>query len=777
MLTFPHDQGRDPYGPAGHPAGPEPQLIDLDRLLAAVRRQARVVGVCAGLAVAAGAAYLLAAAPQYTATVKILIDPRSAVGSGQSADLSQLGIDSGAVDSQVEVLTSDKIVTSVIDGLDLLDNPRFVDLLGSTAGSAIRFVKGVLTLDFLNADADSGETDAAYALKRSAVGAVLDNLKVERVGITYVLDVRYTSPHAAMSRDIANAIAEAYLTDQLDSRYDAARRASVWLQDRIDEVRLKSIASDLEVQKFRSDNGLIATDGELVSEQQLAQISSALIVARAETARAEARHQRIQSILADRRTEAAVSESLDSPVINSLREKYVDASKREAEIARQLGGSHLAAVRLRSEMEEYSRLIFEELGRIAQSYESEYKVALAKEESLKESMSGLVGSVAATNKTQVRLRELEQEAESYRALYETLLRRHQETVQQQSFPITEARIITPAVQPIVPSGPRKPMVLVLCAMIGVAVGAGVGVLREFGERGLRTARQVRDELGQDCIGLLPAVHPDVDAPRAAADPDAGPPMPWQVEPDPIMRHVLERPGSQFAETLRAVKVAIDIHLADQPTRIVGIASVLPREGKSTVSKGLATLIASMGNRTLLVDGDLRNPALSRNIAPHAAEGLIEALRDGRPVGELYAFESSSALFVLPTVTTQPVFHRDTMLSSRLMKDLLEEAGSVFDYVLIDLPPMGPVVDVRAAATLIHGFVLVVEWGTTSSELVRSTLESNRDVRDKCVGIVLNNVDPEKLKLYGDAGSTGLYADYYAEAGWHPDGGRTACASS
>ncbi len=711
-----------------------------------------------------GSAYLVVAEPRYTAEVKILMDPRNAKGGNDYSDLSRLGLDSGAVDSQVEVIKSERIVSAVISKLDLLNDPKFADLLDRPAGGAVDLLKNVLTLSFLAVGPQSEGVDQDYALRRAARTTLRRNMKVSRVGVSYVLEVSYTSPYAGLSERVANAVAEAYLTDQLDSKYDAARRASTWLGERVNDVRQKSVQSDLAVQTFRSEHGLITAEGELVSEQQLKQISSELIVARADTGRAEARYKRIQSIIADGETEAAVSESLDNSVINSLREKYVDASKREAEISNQLGKDHLAAVRLRSNMDEYRRLIFQELGRIAQSYESEYKVALAREQSLESNLEKLVKEAADSNQTQVKLRELEQEAESYKAQYDTLLRRYQETVQQQSFPITEARVITPALRPVVPSGPSKTMVLALCAMLGMMVGVGVGALREFMERGFRTAGQVRDELDQDCIGLLPVIHPDIDAPPASdANNGTTPRSPRLVDADPYMKYVLEHPTSAYAETLRAAMVAVDFNLPDRKHKTIGVVSVFPKEGKSTVSKGLATLLASAGNKTLLVDGDLRNPVVSRSILPRATEGLLEILRDGRPLRELLGLEQTSKLFVLPTVSKNAPLHPSMLLSSPAMKDVLKQAGGSFDYVIIDLPPITPVVDVRAVATVIDAFLLVVDWGKTPRKLVRSALESDRRLRDKCLGVILNNVDPEKAHLYGDGRSAGFCNADYAYA--------------
>jgi succinoglycan biosynthesis transport protein ExoP len=181
---------------------------------------------------------------------------------------------------------------------------------------------------------------------------------------------------------------------------------------------------------------------------------------------------------------------------------------------------------------------------------------------------------------------------------------------------------------------------------------------------------------------------------------------------------------------------------------------------------LAALIAHQGASVLLIDGDMRQPGLTRSVAPRAKRGLVEALLDKQPLDGLYVTEPESKLTILPGGGSRRVTHTSELLSSPSMAQLLRKAQKSFDYVIVDLPPMGVVVDVRAVAPMLEAFVLVTEWGHTIRKAVRSTLTTEQGVREKCLGVIFNKVDADKLRRYEGYGSieyyTGKYTGYYRD---------------
>lgn len=727
--------------------------INIDQLLAIARRQWVVVAAAVILMLAVGVAYLLTAVPLYTASTSVLIDRGNSEVVQQLSTIGGVLDDEASVLSQVELLKSDTIGLATVERLKLQDNAQFMSSGGSLVGTVTSSVKALLASIGLSSKSSGEFIDPAEAKRRSALSRLQDNLAIQRVGRAYVLEIAVTSPSPSLAATIANAVAESYINDKLDAKYEATRRAGEWLQDRIEELRQQSLASDLAVQKFRAANGLVTAGNGLVSDQQLTELNSALIVARADTARAQARYDRIQEILASGQTDAIVTDALDSSVINTLRQKYLEASKLESEITRRLGPDHVQAVRLRQEMSEYNRLMFDELKRIAESYQSELEVARSRERNITEGVLKATSVSVTASETQVQLRELERSSEAYKNLYQTFLQRYQEAVQQQSFPVTEARIISKAVGPTAPSSPRKPLVIAISVLFGLMIGAGIGAFREFRDRFFRTGDQIRDILGVEYLGATPAIVKKADTSVTA-------PVDREVHfRNSVSNFAMNYPLSSFSETLRSCKIAIDLNIA-KASKIVGVVSTLPGEGKSTIALNLAQVLAKSG-RTLLIDTDLRNPGTTRAIGQHAQAGLIQVLTEGLPYTSVLLHDSASGLDVLPVVVKRRITHSSELLASPQMHQLLSRVSAEYDYVVLDLPPLAPVVDARSIAGRIDGFIMVVEWGVVSRKVVQQTLAAEHQIAERTLGVVLNKVDVQKLKLYREYGSSDYYSSRYS----------------
>ncbi len=749
-------RGPDSWGDGDQGASPSEAL---ELLLAAARRQWKIVAVFVVVAVSLAAAYIATAVPLYTSTINIIVNENPARVVSDLAD-PVMGVrdDSARILSEVEILRSEKVAMRVVDVLDLSNNPVFMASDGDPIDLAKDFIRQGIQL--ATGSTGGGEVeDDTDAMRLAAMYRVLRNTDVSRVGQTFVLSVSFTFRDPELAATISRTVGEAYLAEQLEARYAATRSASDWLQKRIADLKKRSIDSDIAVQRFKVANGLIAAQGSLVSDQNLSQLNTRLVEAQAATAQAEARYERIQSIIEAGDPDAVVSDALDSSLINQLRTRFLEASKREAEISEQLGPEHISATRLRAEMSEYRRLIFEELRRIADSYKSEVEVARLGEQAISRSFSDAMDLSGSNSELMVQLRELEREAETYRALYQSFLQRYQEAVQQESFPVAQARIITEAKIPNFPSHPRNSMVMALAVAIGLFAGAGVGAVREFRDRFFRTGDQVREELGLSFLGSTPMVssRPSPNASRRSAD---------HIHPGVLHKvnaassHVLDHPLSQFAETMRSAKLAADVTMRDRKPKIIGVTSIIPGEGKSTVSINFAEMLASMGIKTLLIDGDLRRPGLTKAVASHAREGLVEALVERREMGKLLLRNPDTGLSVLPAFAQFRINHTSELLASDAMSELLEEAGKTFEYVVIDLPPIAPVIDARAISSKIDGFILVVEWGKTSRKVVKNLMRSEPLITERCLGVVLNKVDPSRLKYYAAHGTSEYYSPTY-----------------
>lgn len=756
-------------GAGGYAGDVKENDLTSPRLIAAIRRQAPIAALCVAAGLATGLIYLLLAQPLYTATANVMIDPgQLRMGHENPQGTEPAPPDNTIIESQVEVFRSEKVGLAVIKKLNLTEDPAFATASGAHAQGFWASLKGFFGSQPEPAAGTETGSEAISGEQLAALEVLNHHLKVSRVGRTAVLEVAYTSRDPARAAEIANEVVKAYISDQLDSRIQAARGAADWLRKQTEELRQLASKADIAAQKFRAEHNLVATKGTLIAEQQLNETATQLVNDRAATAQAKARYMRLKNIIETHQTEAAVAESLSSPVINDLRTKYLDNAKRKNELERKLGPDHVAVTNLKNLMNELSTLLFQELGRVAESYRNEYEVAAAREKATAESLERQQAVAIATNDAQVQLHQLEQEADSYKTLYENNLKNYRDLTQQESFPITEARLIARANVPLAPSYPQKPLTILISCALGALLGLGIGFARETMDRVFRTPEQVREELGADALGLLPLIPARSVPGKGTAGQDL----------TSVWRYVLEEPFSTFAEALRSAKVAADVALHGQGQKIIGLVSLLPKEGKSTVAMNFASLLAAQGASTLLIDGDFRNPSLTRAIGSKRV-GSTRGELTVPPLSSLLWSEPASGLRILPCFYSQDDPRAAEGLSPEVLQSLLNTSDQPYDYIIVDLPPIGPVVNARALAPVIDTFILVVAWGTTSRGAVRSILEKERTISDKLLGVLLNKVDLKTFQRYEHFDSDGYYfKDYqdYFKASENPSAGSSGGVS-
>lgn len=729
----------------------EIEYFDLKYIFAAIRRQWKFIAGAALVGSLIGVLYATTSVPLYTTTTSILLDRRQVRAVQDVSAVTDIGVDAPIIaDSQVEVLKSERIALAVVDQLNLVNDPTFWTREGWLLTRARRWIdQAIRNLSgILGKEPVPDVVRQQEARRWAAAYRLLGNTAISRLGKTYVITLSYTGTNADQASHIANAYVEAYLADQLEAKGDVTRRANSWLLGRLNELRQQVVDSDLAVQEFRASNNLIAVGGQLVSDLQLSELNTQLVVARGDVARTGARLDRIRSVIEANRTEALVGEAVGNAAVNDLQARYLEASKREAEIIARFGQGHERAAQYQSEKTEIQRQILAELTRVAESYESEYQVAKARLETLSQSVDKLIGVAAGANNKLVQLRELERTADTYKTLYQSFLQRYQQTVQQQSFPMSDARVITPAATPMQPSHPKTVPVILLSALMGAIVGSACGALREYRDRSLRTGDQVWDELRLKCLGMLPTIslpHPDRKRGREAK---RG--MSWKgsgAATFALARYVLHAPHSKFADTLRGVVASADYVFPGRRAKVIGVLSVAPQEGRTLIAANLAALLAGEGSQTLLVDGDFRNPVLTRILAPDATQGLLDILAEDQPWRRVLHGGHQSNLAIMPTIYRRDLAHSGRLIGNGRFEDVLREASESFDYVIVDLPPLGVASEARVLASKVDCVLLVVEWGRTPKDFVRDTLAANEAAGIRCMGVVLNRVDMRLLQLY------------------------------
>jgi succinoglycan biosynthesis transport protein ExoP len=422
---------------------------------------------------------------------------------------------------------------------------------------------------------------------------------------------------------------------------------------------------------------------------------------------------------------------------------------RAALWAQKYGANHLAIISLRNQMEELRRNITDEMAKIAGSYKSEYEIAMAREESIKKSLDSAVAESRLTNQAQVSLTELESNASTTKTMYENFLQRYMETVQEQSFPISEARLISPADPPSTRSHPNTLIVLAVTGVGGLMVAFGVAALRETSERVFRSGAQVEAALHVKCIAMLPLLKP-VAPPVPDTQGDAATLAKQRRigKSDNFMRYVVDAPFSQFSESLRSLKVLADLNSIVEVNRVIGITSTLPNEGKSTIAANFASMIAHAGSHVILVDADLRNPSLSRHLAPSSTAGLVEVAAGRVALDDALWTDPKTGLVFLSTgPESTKLLHPNAIIGSAAVKSFFRQLRDKYDYVIVDFSPLAPVVDTRTTTGFVDSYIYVIEWGRTKIDAIEHSLSDAPEVYDRLLGVVLNKVNMSVLQRY------------------------------
>jgi polysaccharide biosynthesis transport protein len=732
-----------------------------DFVVGFLRRRYLVIIVSLLLSLALGASYLFITPPTYTGSAIMIIETRK----GSSALPDSFGgmpPDAAWVETQIGILKSLNVLNYVVKQLRLADDPQFI------RGDTWPLFDKLLARFGWAAPEPKTEAERVGA----ALGVVSGGLEVKRVGQSYMMRIDFHSQNSEQAAKVANAMIDAYIFDQLNAKYQANRRAGDWLQERLQTLREQAAAAERSVIEFKAKNNIVTAAGTLMNDKRLAEMSSQLATARANTTDVQIRLERIEAVRKayqeDQPASAAdetVSEAMSNAIISKLRDRYLDLVNREADWSARYGKNHAAVVNLRRQIREMRRSISDELGRIEEQFKSEYEIAKKRQGELEKGLATLVSQSTETNQAQIALFSLEAAAQSYRKIYDSFLQRHTESVQQQTFPISDARAISPATAS--QTGPRALRTWLVAIFAGGALGVGLGALREMRDRGFRTREQVRSVLATECLALVPLIADRKRffsnrrslalplATRAQLGARIGTAAKNIYSAQKAMRAIVDSPSSHYAEAVRSIKLSVDLN-GQANNKIIGLTSCLPSEGKSSLAVAMATLIAQGGASVILVDCDVRRPSLSRALAPDASAGFLEVVAGKLDLADAIWTDPATGMSFLPA-GDPAVPYATEILASDDAKLVFSTLQVRYDYVIVDLAPLVAGVDVRASSRFVDCYVLVIEWGATTVDAVQYALRHAPGVQENIVGAVLNKVNVSAMKRYDRYGAAYYHA--------------------
>lgn len=750
---------RTPYSAVGNwgydapPASaPAAKSFDIMGFAASIWRRKSIVFSVAAILFVISLIYLFQLVPRYEAVTTIRVGgPKSNVVDIEAV-LQSPGQGQGLVVTEIGVINSRQLMGRVVDKLQLLDDPYFNPTLKpAEERSAWRFVNPFYYLGLAwdavsSSDGPAGgaltEQEQRARLRSNAVSAVLGMTDVRAQGLSSIIEIRVETPRPELSARIANAIADQYLVSQFEAKYSAAERASTWLNDRLGSLRTEVEAAERALEQFRAKSGIVASSGGESSllSQQASEVNAQMILAKTDAATAQARLARMEQMYKTGGLDS-VAKILDSDAIARLRAQESELQRQMAEQSQEFGVRHPKMVALKAQIADTQEQIKAEVDKVMANLRNDAAVAQTRYNTLAGSLSSLQGQAGANSTDAAQLRMLEREAQAKRTLFDTFLKRFQETSASEDLQQADADIISRAEIPQKASFPPTQEYMIIFALLSLGGGVGTAVFVDrILDRGFRRLDQLEDMTGLHALSSIPVVK----------DGD-------------LIRTVIEKPNSTFAEALRTLHTGIKLSSVDDDPQVILMVSAVPGEGKTAVSTSMAAMLAKSGHRVLLVDGDLRRGRTHERLGLLPEPGLVTLLLEHRPIAEVAQRHVPSGLDVI--VGGGAVRSPQDLLGSKSMAEFLAQARKLYDYVIIDTPPSSIVSEARLLAANGDRVVMITHWNRTPRSIVAAAIRQLTEAGAQFAGVVLSQVGSRGALIYGyDSYSPyyGKYGEYYQD---------------
>lgn len=714
--------------------------LELRELAGKFWRQKWIVLATVTLGIVLTIKYLSGLIPLYTAEATIMLD-KGGTTVVELGDGIVAGMSNDSVESDIQIITSRGLAEKIVGNLNLYgeiqpeQSPWYKQLFTNAlstlgVGMAEEPPKGDEPIEKI-------ETPNNASLKNSRIERFLENLSVEQKGASRAIGVQFVNEDPFMAAMVANTLADFYIVDQLEAKFEAIQRANHWLSKRVDELQKKVESSEQAIEVFRKKSGLVSAKGTSLASDQLTGLNQELILARTDRIEAEARLRHTKELIQSEGGIEFASDVLQSQLIQTLREEEMLSDRRLSEIKRRYREYHPdRSNKYRNAEKDLRMAMKKEVKAIVKGFENEVSIAKAREQSLQESLNLLKDKVSEFNKSEVRLRALEREADANRSLLHTFMARFKQTSSQDDIEglRPDARIISRAHSPQTPSSPN-PTRIIAVGLVGSLLIAVllVFLIEHLMDFGFRSGEQIEQIVGTPVLGLVPKLSR---LKNRHESPES---------------HIVDHPASAFGEAIRTVYAGIHFSRLDNPPKKVLITSSQPNEGKTVITACLAKMQARAGRKVVVVDTDFRRPGLSHSFGMPVKPGLIDLLAKRASLEEVCRYDEPSGVVVIPSGASGP--HPPDILASDQLSRLLDTLAKTFDLVLLDSPPVMAVSDARILSQKVDTTVFVIQWAKTRRKVALLGLRQIEQSGARVAGTVLSMVNPKKHAQYsfGDSG--------------------------
>ncbi len=690
--------------------------------------------------------------PRYTAGATVLIAPDHARVVGIEAATTSLSTSEEAIASEVEVIRSSELAQRAIaatgfrEFLVASSEPSLWDnLLQGGLAVSLRANEALASAWDEPVDAEGGpetlwdgvvRTGLAVSLRanesleaalqrpaeeldpRRVLESFQRQLGVWQISSTNAIRIEFEAADPEIAAAVANELARAYVESQLEVKREARSRAAELLGERLAALRERVAESDEAVERFRRDAGLVRSAGIELVAQQIAEQTTELVDARAGLRNIEAQLHEIEA-LRDARQVERMYDLLGLTVIDGLRRDVIEAKRRLAREAKELGPRHPSMVELAAEVAVMEARLESEVTTAIGGLQSLQAVQVSRVTELERSIAEFEQKLAELSGSSGELNKLEAEAEINRSMYATFLAQMQAT-QQAAFDSSDARILSPAEAPIDPSFPNRKMLLALAMIAAFCFSSGSVLALEMRFGGALAEDELGRSLGLPVLSAIPLAR----APRwsRSGDPTAGPDA--VIFEEACNRALNRIPGAG--------------HASGAPRSIM-VTSAVAGEGKSLTVYGLARTAAARAQRVLVIDCDLRRPAQRAYFRiDRSFSDLADCVQT--PVSLRERFQDPSGLIdVIPAPARPGAENPQAILRNPALRAMVRAASGKYDLVLVDTPPVLAVSDALVVAGMVDAILMVVKWRRTPIRRVRQAMAALGSTSAPLVGALLTQV--------------------------------------
>lgn len=680
------------------------------------------------------------ATPLYKSTVVIKIDKESP--NVLSFKGIQGGLDVDSYETQYEILKSRSVAARVIKKLNLDKDPRFMPAeseLSKASSELINYVKDVALRSFAFVSPRGAAEDAPAVQGRVQedvpiyiVNFLKSNLEVKPVKNSQLVQVSFLSHRPDLAMNVANSTAEAYIDYDLNSRVDATKEGKAFLEKQIVDVKAKVETSEKALNDYASRNEIIFVDKDKLSilNQKLSETSTALSAATAERMQKEALYREIRESGTDNPI------ILNNSLILGLKQQHASLEAEYFNLSRTYTSDYPRMKNLKSQIDALQDRINREKSHLIKSVGSDYSTALKREASFKTTFEAQKKRVLDFQEKAVQYQILKREVDVNKELHNSLLQRLNELGVAAMSTATNIQVVDRAIFPRTPYKPDKARNIFLSILFGLMGGIGLAFLVDYFDNTVNDTQEIEKRMNVPSLGMVP-LQKDLISSR-------GP------------RLIEANAKTPMAEVFRSIGTFILLSSSVKPPKTILITSPGEKEGKSTISLNIATSLAESLGNGVLIDADLRKPKLHHSFDLDNNIGLSNCLAG------MVDFDLGNGRLVRPTaakglsvITSGPVpLNPSELLFSARMRALLDALYMLFNFVVIDAPPVMGMPDSVFLSTIVDGTILVIKAGETPRDALVTTKKIFRNVNARLMGVVLNGVKRNDLKY-------GYYSNYFS----------------